>query len=258
MKNSPAHRALYTSRPASTNPKRVRTSSPPRNGVRMVPWVLLDRVAKPSGDGEMTLHQRGDEFVIRVDGHELMNSRLHGSEEAMATLTCSSFAVTAHPRVLVGGLGMGFTTAAACAALPKGAHIDVAEFMPAVVRWNRGPLGACAGRPLDDPRVHVLERDVRDVLEHPAVPYDVVLLDVDNGPAGLTQVGNGWLYGRAGLAAIRRALAPGGVLSVWSAAPDAAYDRQLKASGWRAETHTVRGRKNGKGPRHTIWVAWPA
>jgi spermidine synthase len=223
----------------------------------MVPWVLLERVVKPNGEGDMTLHQRGDEFVIRVDGHELMNSRLHGSEEAMATMTCSSFAADARPRVLVGGLGMGFTTAAACAVLPANAHIDVAEWMPAVVRWNRGPLGACAGRPLEDPRVQVHEADVRALLERPSQPYDVVLLDVDNGPAGLTQVGNGWLYSSAGLAVIRRALTPSGVLSVWSAAPDAAYDRRLKAAGWNASTHTVRGRKNGKGPRHTIWVARP-
>ncbi len=203
----------------------------------------------------MTLHRRGEEFVIRVDRNELMNSRLHASEDAMATLACAELRAPARARVLVGGLGMGFTLAATNAALPDSAEVHVAELMEAVVRWNEGPLGECAGRPLEDPRVRVIVDDVGEVLRRSTDTYDAVLLDVDNGPDGLTQPSNGWLYDAAGLERIRTSLRAGGILCVWSAAPDAAFTRRLRTAGFDPKTHVVRARPNGKGARHTIWVA---
>ena len=219
----------------------------------MIPWELLDTAATPDGT-QMSLHRRGQEYSIRIDRKELMNSRQHGSEEAMARLACSGL-TSDRPRVLVGGLGMGFTLAATNACLPAGAHIGVAELVPAVIRWNRGPLGELAGYPLADPRVRVHQGDIRDLLQGAEGAWDVILLDVDNGPDGLTQESNRWLYGRKGLARLARALLPGGVLSVWSASPDRAFAQRLAATGFVPQTHTVRARANGKGPRHTVWVA---
>ncbi len=219
----------------------------------MIPWELLDTAPTPDGS-QMSLHRRGQEFSIRIDRQELMNSRQHGSEEAMARLACSDL-TSERPRVLVGGLGMGFTLAATNACLSAEAHIAVAELVPAVIRWNRGPLGELAGHPLADPRVQVHRGDIRDLLQRADATWDAILLDVDNGPDGLTQESNRWLYGRKGLARLARLLRPGGVLSVWSASPDRSFTQRLGATGFSARTHTVRARANGKGPKHTIWVA---
>ena len=221
----------------------------------MIPWELLDTAATPDGRGQLTLHRRGQEYSIRVDRQELMNSRQHGSEEAMARLACAALTARECPRVLVGGLGMGFTLAAANACLPKGAHIDVAELVGAVIRWNRGPLGALAGDPLADGRVRVHEGDIRRFLERGTEPWDAILLDVDNGPDGLTQGSNHGLYGRAGLARLSSALSPRGLLSVWSASADRSFERRLRAAGFHVQAHRVRARANGKGPLHTIWIA---
>ena len=163
----------------------------------MRPWLLLDSVATPDGKGQLSLHQRGSEFSIRIDGAELMNSRQHASEEAMAVLACAHLAHEVRPRVLIGGLGMGFTLAATLAEVPSGARVEVAELLAAVVRWNEGALGPLAGAPLRDPSVTVHCRDVREVIEASSARYDAILLDVDNGPDGLTQSGNGWLYSAA-------------------------------------------------------------
>lgn len=220
----------------------------------MNPWQQLDLATTPDGAGELSLHRRGEEYSIRIDRRELMNSRVHGSEEAMARLACGSLGSAEGPRVLVGGLGMGYTLAATTGCLPPSARVDVAELMAAVIRWNRGPLAALAGDPLDDPRVHVHEGDIRRLLEASEACHDAVLLDVDNGPEGLTQASNEWLYGRAGLARAARALVPGGTLAVWSASPDARFTARLRAAGFGVETHRVRARANGKGPWHTIWV----
>lgn len=214
----------------------------------MTRWELLDTASTPGG-GEMTLHRRHHELSIRIDGAELMNSRMHGSEEAMARLALG--ALPRRGRVLVGGLGMGFTLAAACAESGPSAQVTVCELMPAVVDWNRGVVGPLAGHPLEDPRVRVVVDDVRTQLGR---RWDAILLDVDNGPEGLTQPENAWLYGSHGLAMLRRAL-PTGTLAVWSAHPDPAFTRRLGRAGFDAKCHTVRARANGKGPRHTIWVA---
>jgi spermidine synthase len=220
-------------------------------------WVLVDSVAIPSGSGEqsvMALMRRGREHVIRVDGRELMGSRAHGSEEALAELACARLRSRTDARVLVGGLGMGFTLAAALRALGPRARVVVAELVPAVVRWNRGPLAAEAGSPLDDPRAEVFEGDVADLVRTPPSPWNAILLDVDNGPTGLTQPANGWLYSHAGLAASRDALAPGGVLGVWSAFADPGFTRRMKRVGFSVDEVEVRARGRKGGPRHVVWL----
>ncbi len=175
----------------------------------------------------------------------------------MARLACERLADRPTPRVLVGGLGMGFTLAAALSDLGPRAQVIVAELVPEVVKWNRGPLGDLANHPLRDPRVTVREIDVATVLEAERHAYDAILLDVDNGPEGITRSGNDWLYGKAGLSATSKALRPGGVLAVWSASPDRAFARRLRATGFAAEEIEVRARGYSRGARHTIWIAQP-
>ncbi|MCC6207923.1 MAG: hypothetical protein IT488_07205 [Gammaproteobacteria bacterium] len=217
----------------------------------MIPWELLDSAPVPDG-GTLHLYRRGDEYSIRIGYNELMNSRTHGSEDRLAEAACARLAGRA--RVLIGGLGMGFTLAAALRILGADAAVTVAELVPAVVRWNRGPLGGCAGFPLHDARVGVHEGDVGGLLRSAAGAYDAILLDVDNGPAGLTQKANDWLYGAVGLNAARSALRPGGVLAVWSAAPDRKFHARLQQTGFEVEE--LRVRAHGKrGARHIIWLA---
>ncbi len=220
----------------------------------MVPWKLIERVSIPGDNGEMSLCQRGEEYSIRVDGRELMNSRIHASEETLASLACASLP-SRRPRVLIGGLGMGFTLAAANRFLPADAHIEVAELVPAVIAWNRGILGALSGHPLVDKRVRLHAGDVRVVLEQARDRFDAILLDVDNGPNGLTQVANQWLYESSGLGQIRRALKPGGNLCVWSVRPDAAFTKRLGKTGFDTKVHRAAARAQGRGPSHPIWVA---
>ncbi len=204
----------------------------------------------------MQLSRRGDEFSIRISGYvsELMNSRVHGSEEALADLGCASVAGRPGCRVLVGGLGMGFTLAAALRALGPDAEVVVAELVPGVVEWNEGPLGACADYPLRDPRTRVEVGDVGGLIRAARERFDAVLLDVDNGPQGMTHPENDWLYSVPGLAATARALRPRGMLAVWSVEPDPAFSRRLREAGFGVQTRTVRARP-GKGARHTIWLA---
>jgi spermidine synthase len=223
---------------------------------RMIPWKLLDSAQVPGGGPELRLYQRGEELSIRLVGlGELMNSRVHGSEEALADLTCAQLAGRASPRVLIGGLGMGFTLAAALRHLASDAEVVVAELVPAVVEWNRGPLAGVAGHPLEDRRVTVRVGDVAQILNAEVRAYDAVLLDVDNGPEGLTRRDNDWLYGLSGLSAAYAALRPGGVLAVWSAGPDRDFSERLRRAGFEAEELRVRSRANRKGARHIIWLA---
>ncbi|WP_425145808.1 hypothetical protein [Deinococcus sp.] len=227
----------------------------------MLPWTLLGRAPIPGSAERLVLWQRGDEFSIRISGYvsELMNSRVHGSEEALATEACALLRGAASARVLVGGLGMGFTLAAALRTLGDAAQVTVAELVPEVVAWNQGPLGEAAGRPLEDGRVSVQIRDVAELIRAAQASYDAVLLDVDNGPQGMTHTENHWLYTPAGLAAARRALRPGGVLAVWSATREEAFTRRLTAAGYAVQVQTVRARTGadgrGRGARHTIWLA---
>ncbi len=220
----------------------------------MIPWEELDRQAIPGNGGDLSLHRRGAEHAIRVDGQELMNSRLHASEDALGALACGRIAGRPKAKVLVGGLGMGFTLAAALAHLGRDATVVVVELVPAVVTWNREHLGHLAGHPLRDPRVKVRVEDVGAVMRASPAAFDAILLDVDNGPEGLTRAGNDALYGRAGLAVARAALRQKGVLAVWSARPDPAFTRRLRAAGFRVDEQEVRARER-KGAKHTIWLA---
>lgn len=220
----------------------------------MIPWEFIDRAGVPGSDRELRLYRRGGEFSIRVAGCELMNSRMHGSEDALAEYACDRIAGRPSPRVLIGGLGMGYTTAAALGRLGHGARVVVAELVPKVVAWNREHLGALAGHPLADPRVTVREADVSRIIMEESRAWDAILLDVDNGPGGLTRRENDRLYGPAGLAAAYSALRPAGVLAVWSAAADPAFTRRLRQSGFTVDEVGVRARDT-RGSRHTIWLA---
>jgi spermidine synthase len=221
----------------------------------MTPWILLDSVQVPDNGGELRLYRRGAEFSIKIRGRgELMNSRGHGSEDVLAEQTCARLAQGIKPRLLIGGLGMGFTLAAALRHIGEHGQVVVAELVPAVVAWNRGVLGESAAHPLRDPRVSVREGDVARVLVEGQQAYDAILLDVDNGPEGLTRKQNDWLYGVDGLAAAYAALRPRGVLAVWSAGPDRVFPQRLRKVGF--EVDEVRVPAHGsKGARHIIWFA---
>ena len=218
-------------------------------------WMLVGFAQAFGVEEELSLYRRGEEFSIRVGDDELMNSRLHGSEDALGELACARIADRPEPRILIGGLGMGFTLRAALQALNTRARVIVAELMPAVVEWNRGPLGDLAGHPLRDNRVTVREIDVAVILREERHTFDAILLDVDNGPKALTSNGNDWLYGRSGLKAAFAALRPGGVLAVWSAGPDQGFSYRLRKTGFKVEELTVRARGALGGARHTIWLA---
>jgi spermidine synthase len=222
---------------------------------RMIPWEEIHRAKIPGQEGDIILLKRGTEFSIRTADAELMNSRCHGSEEAMAEFTCRRIKEKSGVRMLIGGLGMGYTLAGALEQSKPDTRITVAELIPAVVRWNREHLGYLAKMPLDDPRVSVRTEDVATIIAQTKSAWDAILLDVDNGPDGLTQSANNRLYGRLGLETSFSALCPGGVLAIWSSAPDPAFTRRLKQCGFQTETIIVRARKPGKGARHTIWLA---
>ena len=221
----------------------------------MIPWELLGRAQVPGNSGELRLYRRGREFSIRVNGCELMNSRAHGSEDALAELACARVADRPRPRVLIGGLGMGYTLAAALRQLGAGARVVVAELVPEVVVWNQGNLADLAGHPLRDTRVTVREVDVARILQAEHQAYDAILLDVDNGPDGLSLQSNNWLYSLAGLDAAFAALKPEGVLAVWSASPDRSFTRRLRQAGFAVDEVPVRARGQRGGGRHTIWIA---
>lgn len=221
----------------------------------MKPWVLIDTAPIPGNAGELQLHQRDGEFSISiVGGSVLMNTHAHGSEDALAELACRKVARRSRPRVLIGGLGMGFTLAAALRHLGPDAEVVVAELVPAVVAWNRGPLGEHAGHPLQDERTRVREGDVAKLLKEERRAYDAILLDVDNGPEGLTRKKNDWLYTIDGLTASFAALRAKGILAVWSAAPDRNFTERLRKVGFRVQQNRVRAHNN-KGELHTIWLA---
>ena len=217
----------------------------------MIPWETVDRARAPDG-AELVLARRGDEWAVRAGGHVLMTSRAHGSEEALAA---EALARVAAPRdVLVGGLGLGFTLRAALDRLPTGARVVVAELVPALVAWNRGPVAYLAARPLDDPRVRVEPGDVLDRIAGSAGALDAILLDVDNGPAALAHPANDRLYGDAGVRACHAALRRGGALAVWSAGQDPRYLARLERAGFAAEAVVAPARGPAGGVRHAVFV----
>ncbi|WP_010544356.1 spermidine synthase [Sphingomonas elodea] len=217
----------------------------------MTPRELLDTADVPGGE-PLRLFRRGDDHMIVLERNELMNSRMSGSEEALAVMTLERLGKR-EARLLIGGYGMGFTLRAALGVLDNTAKVTVAELVPKIVDWARGPMAALTNGCLDDPRVKIVFDDVGRVIADGQNAYDAILLDVDNGPDGLTRVGNDSLYSMRGLDLARQALRPGGILAVWSAAPDPAFARRMRDSGFLVEEVAVRARQNGKGPRHVIW-----
>lgn len=209
----------------------------------------------PGDGGVLSLYKRGDEFTLRVRDTELMTSRAHESEDALAKLVCARLARIPGPTVLIGGLGMGYTLGAALKELGPQAKVIVAELIPAVIEWNRGPLAHLAGNPLDDERVTVRLGDVAASLQTELEEFDGILMDVDNGPKGLTRDSNDWLYSEEGLAAAYSALRPDGTLAVWSSTPERSFAMRLRKAGFEVEEVRVPSRAGDPGERHTIWLA---
>ena len=221
----------------------------------MIPRVLIDSAPIPGGGGELRLVRRGDDFWIMLGANALMSTRLRGSEEALATLACERIAGRPSPALLIGGLGMGFTLRAALAALPAEASVTVSELVPAIVAWARGPMAHVHGGSLDDPRVAIAESDVVDLIAAARSSFDAILLDVDNGPDALSRDSNDRLYDLEGLRRARAALRPGGILGIWSAAPDPAFARRLGKAGFAVDEVAVRAHAGRKGAKHMIWLA---
>jgi spermidine synthase len=221
------------------------------NITRVKPFELLGQTLSPDGT-VLKLMRRGDEYLILAGSAILMSSRMHGSEEELAIFACQRARTLEQPCVLIGGLGMGFTLRATLDLLPRDATVVVAELVPAVVEWNRGPLGPLAGYPLKDKRVRVETRDVAVTLRSGLGQFDAVLLDVDNGPAAFTASHNAGLYDHRGIAAGRAALKSEGVLAVWAAQGDREFEQRLRHGGFEVQVQRVRGRQKKGGPRHTI------
>lgn len=219
----------------------------------MIPWVHLATAVMLGNGGELKLMQRGHEFSIMAGAIELMNSRLSGSEEALATLSAERLAGTPDAAVLIGGYGMGFTLRAALKAFGPEARITVGELVPEVLDWARGPMASLSGETLTDPRLTLSTGDVAGLIRGGS--WDAILLDVDNGPEGLSRGANDRLYNRPGLAAAHSVLRPGGLLCVWSSAPSEAFTQRLEESGFEVEIARVRANGGKRGARHVIWIA---
>jgi spermidine synthase len=220
----------------------------------VIPWSRIDTAQVPGG-GELRLLRRGAEFSIRLGQNELMNSRLGGSEAALAAMACERIRARPRAGILIGGLGMGFTLRATLGVLGGDARIIVAELVPAVLAWARGPMAAVFGDSLTDPRVRLREADVVSLIRRGRSAFDAILLDVDNGPAGLTRTANDRLYDLKGLSAAHAALRPGGVLAVWSSGPEPNFTRRLRKTGFAAEEARVRANGARGGARQVIWIA---
>ena len=221
----------------------------------MIRWVLLDTATVPGDGGELQLMQRGSEYSIMSGPVVLMNSRKSGSEEALASLAAARLVGRAAAQVLIGGYGMGFTLRAALKAFGPDVAITVGELVPEVIAWGRGPMAGLSGDSLDDPRLTLREGDIGGMIASATGDYDAILLDVDNGPEGLSRPANDRLYDAQGLAAARRALRPGGLLAIWSSYPDDRFSKRLRHAGFAVEAVRVRSTGGGKGEKHVIWVA---
>ncbi|SMC84441.1 Spermine/spermidine synthase [Desulfocicer vacuolatum DSM 3385] len=221
----------------------------------MIPWKQLDVAPTPDGKNEVILLRRGQEFSIRVDGQELMNSRMFSSEKVLAKLACNLISHRRGAKVVIGGLGMGFTLASALNHLESDARVIQVELLPAMVQWHDAFLGHLCDHAVTDQRVEIVTQDIIPFLNNGNQYFDAIILDVDNGPEGLTQTGNNNLYNKAGLGMLKGRLAPGGVLAVWSAKDCAPFTQRLKLAGFDPKVHTVSARPNNKGGKHTIWIA---
>ena len=221
----------------------------------MLPRILIDTAKMPWGGKERRLYQHDKDFMIFAGASELMSSRVHASEDELAKLTMKNVAGEFQPRVLIGGLGIGFTLRAALDVLPKKVEVLVAEIVPAVVKWNQGVLAHLAGNPLADKRVTVCEVDAAELIEEAESGYNAIVLDLDNGPQGLSLESNDWFYSSKGLKVIAGALRPKGVLGIWSAGPDAQLTECLKSAGFSVEEIRARARPGGKGAHHHLWIA---
>ena len=221
----------------------------------MIPWLEIDTTRVPGAEVELRLMRRGDEFSMMLGQNELMNSRLSGSEAALATLACKRIELVRRPHLLIGGLGMGFTLRAALAVLGSDARIVVAELVPAVIAWARGPMAGIFGDSLSDPRASIREADVVDVVRSHRSAFDAILLDVDNGPEALIRKANDALYDLKGLKAIHRALRPRGILAIWSSGPNAAFSKRLRDAGFDVNEVAIRATAKRSGARHVIWFA---
>jgi spermidine synthase len=216
---------------------------------------LIHTASIPGEGSELGLYQRGADYFIKiVGGQDLMSTRAHASEDALGIIACKGLREIPGVRVLIGGLGMGFTLSTALKTLGADAKVVVAEIVPGIVEWNRGVLGSFAGRPLEDSRTQIQTVDVTVLLQKERDGFDAIVLDVDNGPDGLTRASNQWLYSKRGLSVVYGALQPGGALAIWSAGPDKAFTKRLRAAGFAVEEIRVRAHA-GKGARHVIWMA---
>ena len=221
----------------------------------MIPWLQIDTTRVPGADVELRLMRRGAEFSMMLGQNELMNSRLSGSEEALATLACRRIDGVKRPHLLIGGLGMGFTLRAALAVLDAQARITVAELVPAVIAWARGPMADIFGDSLTDPRADIRAADVVEIIKASTSAFDAILLDVDNGPEALIRKANDALYDLKGLQSIRRALRPGGILAVWSSGPNPAFSKRLGAADFEVNEVGLRATTMRSGAHHVIWFA---
>lgn len=219
----------------------------------MKPWESLAETLAPDGQ-PLVLRRRGHEYLIYAGGHDLMSSEDDVSSKALGALGCAHLAGVPHPRVLVGGLGMGYTLRAALDCLGPDATVEVAELVDAVVAWNRAWLGDLAGRPLEDPRTHLMVLDVSEPMRAPSC-YDAILLDVDNGPDALAHPQNEALYSAGGIARAHAALRPGGVLGIWSFDDDPGFTRRLEHGGFEVTPHRVSASRKGRGRYHQVWIA---
>jgi spermidine synthase len=218
------------------------------------PRDLIATAKIPGNTQELRCYHHDGAHEVWVGHTELMSSRVHGSEEMLAELALERLGPRPATRVLVGGLGMGFTLARTLALIPGQGKAVVAELVPEVVTWNQELFGHHAEHPLRDPRTTCVVADVRELVTAPGAAYDAILLDVDNGPDGLTKPGNGSLYNKVGLQSLRDALTPNGVLGVWSSADDRNFDQRLRQAQFDVQKHRVRARRT-KGPWRTIWIA---
>lgn len=219
----------------------------------MIPWQLLGEHDTPDGT-RVSLMKHDRELVILAGGKMLMSSRMHGSEEELAALACKHIAEAEGARILVGGLGLGYTLRATLDLLPPSATVVVSELVEGVVEWNRGPLGPLANHPLDDRRVTVAVGDVGKTMRLDKEGFDAILLDVDNGPDAFTSTGNANLYDNRGVTQAHAALRPGGVLAVWSAWEDRKFEQRLRWAGFTVTVHRMRARLKRGGPKHSIFV----